>query len=104
MMVKRSYLFTQTENRCAGYTVYDYAGEKIGKVDEVFVNENGDTEHVAAKLGSLEPRYMLIPIDAARVEEQLLKASVSRERVKDTLDSETPLNSIGLCEASSACA
>ena len=32
--------FTEVEDRYAGYTVYDQDYEKIGKVDDLFVDEN----------------------------------------------------------------
>ena len=38
--VKRSDLIAGTENRYAGYTVYDDTGEKIGNFDALFVNGN----------------------------------------------------------------
>ena len=38
--MKRSDLFAVIDNQYTGYTVYDYAGEKIGNVDGLFVNGN----------------------------------------------------------------
>src|ERR671917_450947 len=38
-MEERTDRFTAIEDRFAGYTVYDQAGEKIGKVDDLFVDE-----------------------------------------------------------------
>jgi len=32
--------FTEVEDRYAGYTVYDQSYEKIGNVDELFVDES----------------------------------------------------------------
>jgi poly-beta-hydroxybutyrate-responsive repressor len=87
---ERNGLLTATENRYVGYTVYDYAGEKIGKVEEFFVDDNDYTEYIGVKMGSLESRSALIPIDVAQVDEQrqLVEVAASRERVKDafTLD------------------
>ncbi|MCA1715854.1 MAG: helix-turn-helix transcriptional regulator [Actinobacteria bacterium] len=75
------------ENRYAGYTVYDYAGEKIGKVDEFFVDGDDRTEYIGVKIDSLEPRSTLIPIDVTRVNEQqrLVEVAASKEGVKDAL-------------------
>ena len=39
-MENRSDGFTAIEDRYAGYTVYDNAGSKIGKVDDLFLDEN----------------------------------------------------------------
>ena len=41
---ERSDRFTSIEDRYAGYEVYDQAGEKIGKVDELFVDESDKPE------------------------------------------------------------
>lgn len=75
------------ENRYAGYTVYDYAGEKIGKVDEFFVDDDDRTEYIGVKIDSLEPRSTLIPIDVTRVDEQrrLVEVAASKEGVEDAL-------------------
>jgi DNA-binding PadR family transcriptional regulator len=75
------------ENRYAGYTVYDYAGEKIGKVDEFFVDDDERTEYIGVKIDSLEPRSTLIPIDVTRVNEQrrLVEVAVSKEGIEDAL-------------------
>ena len=39
-MEERSDRFTAVEDKYAGYEVYDQAGEKIGKVDDLFLDEN----------------------------------------------------------------
>ena len=38
--MKRSDQFAVIDNQYTGYTAYDYAGEKIGNVDGLFVNGN----------------------------------------------------------------
>lgn len=82
---ERNSLLTATENQYVGYTVYDYAGEKIGKVEEFVVDDNDYTEYIGVMMGSLEPRPALIPIDVAQVDEQrqLVEVAASKERVKD---------------------
>lgn len=74
-------------NQYAGYTVCDYAGEKIGRVDEFFVDDDDRTEYIGVKIDFLEPRSMLIPIDVARVNEQrrLVEIAVSKEGIEDAL-------------------
>lgn len=74
------------ENRYAGYAVYDYAGEKIGKVDEFFVDDDR-TEYVGVKIDPLGLSSTLIPIDITRVSEQrrLVEVAASKEGVKATL-------------------
>lgn len=87
---ERNGLLAATENRYVGYTVYDHAGEKIGKVEEFFVDDNDYTEYIGVKMGSLESLSALIPIDVAQVDEQrrLVEVATSKERVKEafTLD------------------
>ncbi len=44
-MENRSDGFTAIEDQYAGYTVYDNAGSKIGKVDDLFLDENDQPEY-----------------------------------------------------------
>jgi DNA-binding PadR family transcriptional regulator len=75
------------ENRYVGYTVYDHAGEKIGKVDEFFVDDNDRTQYIGVKIDSLEARSTLIPVDVARVNERrrLVEVAASKEGLEDAL-------------------
>ena len=75
------------ENRYVGYTVYDYAGEQIGKVDESFVGDDDRTEYISVKVDSIEPRSTLIPVDVTRVNEQrrLVEVVASKEGIEDAL-------------------
>ena len=52
------------EDRFAGYEVYDPAGEKIGKVDDLFVDETDQPEYIGVKMGFLGTRSTLIPWEA----------------------------------------
>ena len=82
---ERSDRFTAIEDRFVGYTVYDHAGEKIGKVDDLFVDENDQPEYIGVKMGFLGTRSTLIPMDLARVndERQLIEVAADKEMVKD---------------------
>ena len=53
--------FTALEDRFVGYEVYDHSGEKIGKVDDLFVDESDQPEYVGVKMGFLGTRSTLIP-------------------------------------------
>src|ERR671913_237194 len=55
--------FTAVEDRFAGYTVYDPAREKIGKVDDLFLDESDSPEYIGVKMGFLGTRSTLIPWD-----------------------------------------
>jgi uncharacterized protein (TIGR02271 family) len=58
---ERSDRFTAVEDRFAGYEVYDQAGSKIGKVDDLFVDESDQPEYVGVKMGLLGMSSTLIP-------------------------------------------
>ena len=63
-MEERSDRFTAFEDRFAGYEVYDPAGEKIGKVDDLYVDQADEPEYIGVKMGFLGTRSTLIPWDA----------------------------------------
>ena len=81
---ERSDRFTAIEDRFAGYTVYDQNYDKIGKVDDLFVDENDQPEYIGVKMGFLGTRSTLIPMDLARVndERQLIEVAADKETVK----------------------
>src|ERR687896_1276704 len=61
---ERTDRFTAVEDRFAGYEVYDPAGEKIGKVDDLFLDENDSPEYIGVKMGFLGMSSTLIPWEA----------------------------------------
>jgi uncharacterized protein (TIGR02271 family) len=61
---ERSDRFTALEDRFAGYEVYDQSGEKIGKVDDLFVDESDQPEYIGVKMGFLGTSSTLIPWEA----------------------------------------
>jgi uncharacterized protein (TIGR02271 family) len=63
-MEERSDRFTALEDRFAGYEVYDRSGEKIGKVDDLFLDENDSPEYIGVKMGFLGMSSTLIPWEA----------------------------------------
>jgi uncharacterized protein (TIGR02271 family) len=84
-MEERSDRFTAIEDQYAGYTVYDQAGEKIGKVDDLFLNESDSPEYIGVKMGLLGTRSTLIPFQMTRVndEQQVIEVSKDKETVKN---------------------
>jgi uncharacterized protein (TIGR02271 family) len=82
-MESRSDGFTAIEDQYAGYTVYDNSGSKIGKVDDLFLDENDQPEYVGVKMGFLGTRSTLIPMEAATVDESSGSITVSSD--KDTV-------------------
>src|SRR5215212_4275152 len=63
-MEERSDGFTAIEDQYAGYEVFDQVGEKIGKVDDLFVDESDQPEYIGVKMGFLGTRSTLIPWEA----------------------------------------
>ncbi len=82
---QRSDRFTAIEDQYADYTVYDRDGDKIGKVDDLFVDENDQPEYIGVKMGFLGTRSTLIPWEVARVDEQnhRIEVSVDKATAKD---------------------
>ena len=84
-MEERGDRFTAIEDRYARYTVYDPDGDKIGKVDDLFVDENDQPEYIGVKMGLLGTRSTLIPWQMVEVrdEESTLIVSDDDAHVKD---------------------
>ena len=72
--------FTALEERYSGYQVDDRNGEKIGKVDDLFVDEHDEPEYIGVKMGFLGMSSTLIPMDIARVDEDDQRITVSTDK------------------------
>ncbi|HET9964276.1 MAG TPA: PRC-barrel domain-containing protein, partial [Rubrobacter sp.] len=75
----------EVEDRYAGYTVYDRSYEKIGSVDDLFVDENDSPEYIGVKMGFLGTRTSLIPFHIARVNDarQIIEVAADKETLKN---------------------
>jgi sporulation protein YlmC with PRC-barrel domain len=75
----------ELEEKYEGYTVYDNRGEKIGKVDDLFINDADREEYIGVKMGLLGRKSTLIPMDIVRVNEadRAIEVSESKDHVKD---------------------
>ena len=85
-MEHRTDRFTGIEDQYAGYEVYDPNGEKIGKVDDLFINESDQPEYVGVKMGFLGLEgTSLIPWELTRVNEEghRIEVSVDKAQVKE---------------------
>jgi uncharacterized protein (TIGR02271 family) len=82
---ERSDGFVEIEERFAGHEVYDRNGEKIGKVDDLFVDEHDQPEYVGVKMGFLGLKSTLIPMEVARVDEgnNRVEVSAEKDRIKE---------------------
>jgi uncharacterized protein (TIGR02271 family) len=77
--------FTAVEDRFAGYAVYDSNHEKIGKVDDLFVDGNDRPEYIGVKMGFLGTHSTLIPFEMATVDDE-------RKTIVLSTDKETAKN------------
>ncbi len=73
----------QIGERYAGYQVYDRHYEKVGKVDDLFVDESDRPEYIGVKVGLLGTRSTLIPMEIVRVNDNRRLMEVASE--KDTI-------------------
>src|SRR5919107_1573053 len=75
----------ELEEKYEDYKVYDNRGDKIGKVDDLFVDETDHEEYIGVKLGLLGRKSTLIPMEIVRVNEadKTIKVSESKDHVKD---------------------
>ena len=76
----------ELEEKYEGYKVYDNAGERIGKVDDLFVDEEDREEYIGVKMGLFGlSGTTLIPMEIAHVNERekTIEVSETKEHVKD---------------------
>ena len=75
----------ELEEKYEGYKVYDNRGEKIGKVDDLFIDEDDREEYIGVKIGFLGRKSTLIPMDIVRVNEadKAIEVSESKDHVKN---------------------
>ena len=75
----------ELEEKYEDYKVYDNQGDKIGKVDDLFVDETDREEYIGVKLGLLGRKSTLIPMEIVRVNEadKTIEVSESKDHVKD---------------------
>src|ERR671917_1427343 len=81
----RSDRFTAIEDQYAGYTVVDEGGSKIGKVDDLFLDESDQPEYFGVKMGFLGTSSTLIPADIATIndEQGFIEVSHTKDTVKE---------------------
>ncbi len=73
--------FTELEEAYKGYAVYDQHYEKLGKVDELFVDENDQPEYIGVKMGFLlEQKTVLIPMGIVRVNDRRKLVEVAADK------------------------
>ena len=77
--------FTAVEDGFAGYTVYDSNHEKMGKVDDLFMDANNRPEYIGVKMGFLGTHSTLIPFEMATFDEErkTIVLSTDKESAKN---------------------
>ncbi len=75
----------ELEEKYGGYEVYDNQGEKLGRIDDLFIDEDGREEYIGVKIDFLGLRSTLIPLDIVRVDEpaRIMEVSETKERIKN---------------------
>jgi hypothetical protein len=76
--------FRELEDAYAGYTVYDEHYERIGRVDDLFVDGEGREQYIGVKMGLFGMKSTLIPMDVVRVNDlrQLVEVAAPREIIE----------------------
>ncbi|MBA2442005.1 MAG: PRC and DUF2382 domain-containing protein [Rubrobacter sp.] len=82
---ERTDSYTAVEEDYAGYTVRDTYGEKIGKVDDLFLDENDEPEYFGVKMDFLGTSATMLPFDIARVDRErgFIEVSQPKSTVKN---------------------
>jgi uncharacterized protein (TIGR02271 family) len=71
--------------RFEGYQIYDQHYEKVGKVEDLFVDENDVPEYIGVKTSLFGGPSTLIPMDIVRVNDlrQLVEVASNKETIKN---------------------
>jgi uncharacterized protein (TIGR02271 family) len=77
--------FAESEYSLKGYQAYDVHHEKIGKVDDLFVDDDDQPKYVGVKTGLLGTRSTLIPIQLVRINDKrkLIEVEVDKNTIKE---------------------
>ncbi len=77
--------FKEVEEIYEGFQVNDRDGEKIGKVDDLFVDEDNNAEYIGVKMGFLGMNSTLLPMEICRVDEtdETITVAAEKSKVKD---------------------
>ena len=76
--------FRELEQAYGEYTVYDQHYEKVGKIDDIFVDHNDEPEYIGVKTGFLGTKSTLIPVELVRVNDRrkLVEVAADGEAIK----------------------
>ena len=68
------------EERYPDYEIYDQDSQRIGPLNELFVDENDAPEYIGVGTNSPESRSILVPVEAVTVDDRLHRMMISRPR------------------------
>ena len=68
------------EQRYVDYEIYDQDSERIGPLNELFVDEGDEPEYVGVGTSSPDNRSVLVPVEAVTVDDALHRMVISRPR------------------------
>ena len=71
---------TELQERVASYEVYDRTGEKIGKVDALFLDEADQPEYIGVEMGPPGVSSALIPWDLVSADEVRRRFTVASDK------------------------
>lgn len=73
------------QERYSQYKVYDEHYEEIGKVDDIFIDENDRPEYIGVKMGFLGLKSTVVPMDLVRINDRrgLIEVAGSKNFIKD---------------------
>src|SRR5919202_1085377 len=67
-----------------GIDVIDATGDKIGKADETYVDQNNQPKFVTVKTGMLFGKHHLVPLDEAELTDDGLQIPFSKDVVEES--------------------
>ena len=68
------------EEQYAGYEIYDQNGERIGKLDDLFLDGGDNPEYVGVRTGLVDADAVLIPVGVVTVDVKLRRMVVPRSK------------------------
>lgn len=73
------------QNAYSNYKVYDHHYNEIGKVDDIFVDENDRPEYIGIKMGFLGLKSTVVPMEMIRVNDKrgLIEVAESEDFIKN---------------------
>ncbi len=71
-----------------GDTVVDATGERIGTVEQSYVDDGGTVRAVGVKIGTLRTKHRIVPVDGASREKDRLTVPYTKRTVEESPDAD----------------